>query len=130
MPVRVSGQGRASVLQADHFCQSYRKIQEHVAKSGIIVSYRTFYRIIAAKESGGKSWPARKENTTNPGLPIVRTPVLFKKVTCDVKTLNPLSQHDLFWKHGIDKGTVPAISKMYLRLNFKKEVRTQVLLPY
>ena len=130
MPVRISDEVKASVLEANHFCPSFPKIQQHLAKSEIIVSCRTIYWIIAAKESGGKSGPARKKNATNPGSPIARTPALITKVASDVKTPDPQSQRDLFRKHEIAKGTVSASLKKDLGLNFKKKVTTHLLLPH
>ena len=46
---------------------SLRKIQEHLAKFGIIVSYRTINRIIAAEGNGGESGPARKKTACMSG---------------------------------------------------------------
>ena len=104
MPVRSSDKVRASVFQANH---SSGKIQEHLAKSNIIVSYRNIHQIIAA----------------------VRVPALIKKVAWDVKNPNPLSQRDLSRKHGIAKSRVFAILNKDLGLKFKKKVRIHLLLP-
>ena len=119
MPVRTRVKVKASVLQANHFCQSSRKIQRasrQTLKLSFLIGLLTGL-LLPRRVEGKVDQHGRKMQRT-PGSFIVRTPALIKKVARFVKTPNPLFQLNISWKHGIAKRTASAILKIDLGLNW------------
>jgi hypothetical protein len=106
---------------------SSRKIQDHLAKEGITVSYKTVLRVLAGKQKTVKGKAAKPKICKNPGTPVVRTLSLIRKMARAVNSLNPPTQRELSRKHGIGLGTVSKILKEDLGMNYKKKVKTHVL---